>query len=66
MEGRPAGYPMFLRVLHPFHSLLVVTTAQHIMGILLAWRFVTEMDTKRPERFRRRRRQGRRLTPSTW
>jgi len=33
---RPAGYPMFLRVLHPFHSLLVVTTAQHIMGIALA------------------------------
>jgi hypothetical protein len=33
---RPAGYPMMLRVLHPFHSLLAVTTVQHIMGIGMA------------------------------
>ncbi|HEY1627528.1 MAG TPA: hypothetical protein VGG16_27430 [Streptosporangiaceae bacterium] len=30
---RPAGYPMMLRILEPFHSLLLVTTIQHIMGI---------------------------------
>jgi len=30
---RPAGYPLMLRVLEPFHSLLLVTTIQHIMGI---------------------------------
>jgi len=30
---RPAGYPMLLRVLEPFHSLLLVTTLQHLMGI---------------------------------
>jgi hypothetical protein len=30
---RPAGYPMLLRVLRPFHSLLLVTTLQHLMGI---------------------------------
>jgi len=35
-ELRPAGYPVFLRVLEPFHSLLLVTTLQHIMGIALA------------------------------
>jgi hypothetical protein len=33
---RPAGYPMLLRVLRPFHSLLLVTTLQHLMGIALA------------------------------
>ena len=33
---RPAGYPMLLRVLEPFHSLLLVTTLQHLMGIALA------------------------------
>jgi hypothetical protein len=33
---RPAGYPMLLRVLEPFHSLLLVTTLQHLMGIGLA------------------------------
>ena len=32
---RPAGYPMLLRVLEPFHSLLLVTTLQHLMGIAL-------------------------------
>jgi len=30
---RPAGYPILLRVLEPFHSLLLVTTLQHLMGI---------------------------------
>ncbi|MBV9205529.1 MAG: hypothetical protein JO037_09030 [Actinobacteria bacterium] len=30
---RPAGYPLLLRVLEPFHSLLLVTTLQHLMGI---------------------------------
>jgi hypothetical protein len=30
---RPAGYPLVLRVLEPFHSLLLVTTLQHLMGI---------------------------------
>jgi hypothetical protein len=33
---RPAGYPMLLKVLEPFHSLLLVTTLQHLMGIALA------------------------------
>jgi hypothetical protein len=30
---RPAGYPILLFVLQPFHSLLLVTTLQHLMGI---------------------------------
>jgi hypothetical protein len=30
---RPAGYPILLRALRPFHSLLLVTTLQHLMGI---------------------------------
>jgi hypothetical protein len=33
---RPAGYPLMLHMLQPFHSLLLVTTVQHAMGILLA------------------------------
>jgi hypothetical protein len=33
---RPVGYPMLLRVLEPFHSLLLVTTLQHLMGIAMA------------------------------
>ncbi len=33
---RPAGYPLLLWVLKPFHSLLLVTTLQHLMGIALA------------------------------
>jgi hypothetical protein len=33
---RPAGYPIVLRILEPFHSLLLVTTLQHLMGIVLA------------------------------
>ncbi len=32
-QTRPAGYPLMLRVLEPFHSLLLVTTLQHLMGI---------------------------------
>jgi hypothetical protein len=32
---RPAGYPLLLRALQPFHSLLLVTTLQHLMGIAL-------------------------------
>jgi hypothetical protein len=30
---RPAGYPILLLVLEPLHSLLLVTTLQHLMGI---------------------------------
>ena len=30
---RPAGYPLMLHLLQPFHSLLLVTTLQHLMGI---------------------------------
>ena len=30
---RPAGYPVVLHLLQPFHSLLLVTTLQHLMGI---------------------------------
>jgi hypothetical protein len=33
---RPSGYPVLLRVLAPFHSLLLVTTLQHAMGIITA------------------------------
>ena len=33
---RPAGYPLFLWVLKPFHSLLLVTTLQHLMGLAVA------------------------------
>ena len=35
-QTRPAGYPMLLWVLHPFHSLLLVTTVQHLLGIAMA------------------------------
>ena len=35
-ELRPAGYPLVLHLLEPFHSLLLVTTLQHLMGIALA------------------------------
>jgi hypothetical protein len=34
-ELRPAGYPLVLHLLQPFHSLLLVTTVQHVMGIAL-------------------------------
>ena len=34
-ELRPAGYPLVLHLLQPFHSLLLVTTLQHLMGIAL-------------------------------
>ena len=30
---RPEGYPLLLRALEPFHSLLLVTTLQHLIGI---------------------------------
>ena len=33
---RPAGYPLLLWVLKPFHSLLLVTTLQHLMGLAVA------------------------------
>ena len=33
---RPSGYSFFLRALEPFHSLLLVTTLQHVMGIAIA------------------------------
>jgi hypothetical protein len=33
---RPEGYPMLLKLLEPFHSLLLITTLQHLMGIGLA------------------------------
>jgi len=33
---RPEGYPLLLKVLEPFHSLLLITTLQHLMGIALA------------------------------
>ena len=32
----PSGYPIFLRFLEPFHSLLLITSAQHLMGIATA------------------------------
>jgi hypothetical protein len=32
---RPEGYPLLLKVLKPFHSLLLVTSLQHLMGIAL-------------------------------
>src|ERR1700685_976454 len=32
---RPGGYPLLLKVLKPFHSLLLVTSLQHLMGIAL-------------------------------
>jgi hypothetical protein len=35
-QTRPEGYSLLLRVLHPFHSLLLVTTLQHLMGIAIA------------------------------
>jgi len=33
---RPSGYSFFLRALEPFHSLLLVTTVQHLMGVAVA------------------------------
>lgn len=34
--NHPAGYPILLRFLEPFHSLLLVTSVQHLMGIAIA------------------------------
>src|SRR6516225_1138261 len=33
---RPAGYPVYLRLLSPAHSYLPVTASQHLMGLLVA------------------------------
>ena len=33
---RPSGYSFFLRALEPFHSLLLITTIQHLMGVAIA------------------------------
>jgi hypothetical protein len=35
-QTRPAGYPVLLWLLAPFHSLLLVTTVQHLMGVATA------------------------------
>jgi hypothetical protein len=35
-QWHPAGYPALLWALRPFHSLLLVTTAQHLMGVAVA------------------------------
>ena len=35
-QTRPSGYPVLLRILEPFHSLLLVTSVQHLMGIVTA------------------------------
>ena len=35
-QWHPAGYPFFLWLLAPVHSLLVVTSVQHLMGIATA------------------------------
>jgi hypothetical protein len=35
-QWHPAGYPFFLWLLMPFHTLLLVTTVQHLMGIATA------------------------------
>src|SRR5581483_4632197 len=32
----PAGYPVMLWLLRPFHSLLLVTSVQHLMGVAAA------------------------------
>src|ERR1700729_775955 len=33
---RPAGYPVYLWLLSPAHSYLLVTASQHLMGLLVA------------------------------
>src|ERR1700753_4511634 len=33
---RPAGYPIFLKILEPLHSYAVVTILQHLMGLAIA------------------------------
>ncbi len=34
--SRPSGYPVYLWLLSPFHSYLLVTASQHLMGLLVA------------------------------
>lgn len=34
--ARPSGYPLYLWLLSPFHSYLLVTASQHLMGLLVA------------------------------
>ena len=34
--SRPSGYPVYLWLLSPFHSYLLVTVSQHLMGLLVA------------------------------
>ena len=45
-ELRPAGYPLMLHALQPFHSLLLVTTVQHVMGLLLGAIIYTVLRTR--------------------
>jgi hypothetical protein len=45
-ELRPAGYPLMLHALQPFHSLLLVTTVQHVMGLLLGALIYTVLRTR--------------------
>ena len=33
---RPSGYPLYLWLLSPAHSFLLVTASQHLMGLLIA------------------------------
>jgi hypothetical protein len=35
-QWHPSGYPLFLWLLSPFHSLLLVTALQHLIGVAIA------------------------------